>query len=285
MRKAYYCLDRGYRLENESDATALGSAIHKALEYWYCLPFEQRLLKPNHEALAKTFGFNSPASEPYDEGALEALRQFQISAVSLMALPEGDKRHPSNGLKILTSYFKHYASDRLRVVRDSQGPIIERKVSFRLTDTIEYFGTIDCVLEDADTGQILVCDHKTTAQLGVNFFNRLNPNHQYTGYVLAANKALNISAKGFLVNGIQIAKTKTEFARQITERGPEDFKELEEATVKAINDYSLALKTGVWPMSTPGPCAEYGGCTYLDICSSPKNLRQGVIDYKYGEKK
>lgn len=282
MQKAFYSLEKGYRLDGESDATELGKAIHRGLEYWYCLPLDQRTLSDKHQALAKTFGFNPPVEEPYDEGALEALRQFQLASQGLMALSEGDKRHPANGLKILLAYFKHYAGDRLEVVRDAEGPMIERKCSFMLTPKIEYFGTIDTVLRDIDTGEVFIADHKTTAQLGANFFNRLKPNHQYTGYVLAARKSLNLSTNKFLVNGIQVAKTKTEFARQITERDEEDFRELEEAVVETINRYQVAKETGIWTKTSPAPCAEYGGCTYLDICSSPAKLRQGIIDYKYG---
>lgn len=285
-RKAEYSLIRGLRSNAESEALIFGTAIHKALEAWYLLPREKRELSAKDWEIAQTFISGAQDTNDF-EGALGALKAFALKAAPLRALGEENKRSVMNGLKILRAYFKHYLDDGLEVVHDERGPIIERDVEFMLAKRpddsliVNYFGTIDAILRDTVSGQVFVADHKTTHALGADFYNRINPNFQYTGYVLAARQCLGIHTDTFMVNGIQVVKTKQEFSRQFTRRTEEDFIELSHAVTRAVDELITCEETGFYPMNTPSPCAMYGGCQYLPICSLPANMRDNTIKTQY----
>lgn len=261
LRKAHYAIQRNLISQDEPAALIFGNSTHKGLEYWYTMPRDVR---------------NSP------EVIKRALEVFRETAKPLETLDYSDKRHPSNGERILEAYFKRYAEDPYEVVRNGIGdPIVEADFQFTMVDKpdlrIDYFGRIDLVLRNADTGTVLVTDHKTTTSLGVDFFNRIAPNHQYTGYLMGIQKCFNIPTNEFMVNGIQVAKTKVDFARQITTRSDDDFAELTAAVEWNVRNYLHCLRESKWVMNSPNPCTQYGGCSYRQICAAPKNLREDMI--------
>lgn len=287
LRKAEYMLIRGLRAETESEALTFGKAIHKALEHWYTLPAQYRQLTAEENDQADTLiasSLNGP-SQPY-ETALDSINAFAVEAQSIRWLGAEDKRSLNNGIKILKSYFKHYADDGLEVLRDDSGkPYIEREVEFILHEdgekVIKFHGTIDIILRNVISGQLFVGDHKTTAALGSSFYNRIKPNHQYTGYIWAARECLGVNTDSFLVNGIQVAKTKSEFARQPTQRNEEDFQELKIAMIEASERILKAKESGLFPQNAPNACNQYSTCQYYEICSVPKQLRETIIKAKY----
>ncbi len=287
MRKAQYSLLRNLRSNVESDALTAGKAIHKALEHWYTLPVQYRQLTDNESEMADLL-LAAPLDESGQvyETALNSINEYVKAAESLKWLGAEDKRSLHNGIKILKAYFKHYADDGLEVLRDESGkPYIEREVEFIIHEdgekVIKFHGTIDIILRNVISGQLFVADHKTTASLGSAFYNRIKPNHQYTGYIWAARECLGVNTDSFLVNGIQVAKTKSEFARQPTQRNEEDFEELKLAMIDASERILKAKDSGLFPQSAPNVCTSYGACPYLDICSVPKSLRETVIKAKY----
>jgi hypothetical protein len=289
MRKSEYLLLRKLRAETEGEALTFGKAIHKALEHWYLLPPEHRQLTEKESDLASTL-ITLPLSEPSEpyETALDSINAFIIEAQSVRWLAPEDKRSLASGVKILKAYFKHYADDGLEVYRDESGkPYVERECEFIMHEdaekVIKFHGTIDIILRNTISGQLFVADHKTTAALGSAFYNRIKPNHQYTGYIWAARECLGIHTDSFLVNGIQVAKTKSEFARQPTQRNEEDFAELKIAMIDASERMLKAIKTGIFPMNS-GACTNYGQCSFYEICSAPAALRENIIRSKYGSK-
>ena len=289
MRKAQYSLIDGYRSNIEADALTFGKGIHKALEHWYCLNPSVRQLTDHENELADTL-IASPltaATQP-EETALDSINEFVKTCQPLQWLGDSDKRSLNNGIKILKSYFKHYANDNLETLRDASGkPYVEQNVEFEMHSdsekVIRFHGAIDIILKDTISGQVFISDHKTTASLGTAFYNRIKPNHQYTGYIMAARECLGIETDSFLVNGIQVAKTKSEFARQATTRNEEDFAELKASMVEAVERVLQAKKTGVFTMNTPGSCNNYGSCQYLEVCGAPAKLRDTILRAKYAE--
>lgn len=285
-RKAYYALHRRLRSDDESAALVFGSAIHKALECYYSLPFETRTLPKNAADKADHLVWGNEV-EDADNGCMRAITAFRERALSLESLGTDDKRSLNNGAKILIKYFQTYANDGFIVVNDKHGPIVERRVSFEIFNskllTINYFGTIDAILKNEKTGIITVVDHKTTSALGKEFYNQIKPNHQYTGYVIGAQRFLGIDTDMFMVNGIQVAKTLHTFARQFTNRTIEDYLSLAETVIYAVANYMHASEQNAWPMNAPKPCTMYGGCTYHRICSVPVQLRENVLKASFTE--
>lgn len=274
-RKAYFALERNLKSNEESTALSFGTAVHKGLETWYS---ESRTTR--RDSTCK--GDRHDDSEHLPECiTCRSISSFMSSCGPCAHLDLGDKRHPYNGVRILQKYFEKYADDPFEILVDSHGPIVERRVEFTLIDEpnlkVIFFGTIDAILKNTETGVILVCDHKTTSTLGSDFYNRIKPNFQYTGYVMGARKCLNLDTNLFLVNGLQVAKTKADLARQVTQRDEEDFKELTVAVRYAVEDYLKCKETGVWPQTSPGPCTQWGGCQFRNVCEVPSSLRENVI--------
>lgn len=288
LRKAHYSLNLKLKSHEESTALAFGSAIHKGLEVWYQLPVAERVLPRSLEETAEAYAYGEALGDSVSQGALEAIRQFARARYAVLSpLPEADKRSLASGVRILKAYFKHYAQDGFEILRAVGGPLVECRAEHTIFESeklkINYFGTIDVVLQHKQSGVIVVADHKTTAALGKEFYNRCAPNHQYTGYVWLAQKALGIDTRQFMINGIQTAKTKTEFARQITERTEDDFEELKHAVVRSVQTYLEEKEVGQWPMTAPNPCSMYSGCTYRQICEMPEKLKAQIIKANYGQ--
>jgi hypothetical protein len=294
-RKAQLSLDRNLRSNLESPATMFGSAIHKGLEVFYCGEVEDRVMPKGFRSNAEIMAYGTiPEEEDYL--VYRAIRAFVESAQDLCHLPDEDKRSVSTGVWLLAQYLETYIDDPYVVIRDESGPFVERRGEAVLFEddslVIEYFGTVDVGLVNRHNGITLICDHKTSSVVGNQFFNRLKPNHQYTGYLYLAQEAFGIDTDKFLVNCLEVkARPKTargkgpSFPRQVTTRSEEDVQEFKDAVIDAVRNYLRWNKTGVWPMGHVSACAAYAGCQFLDICSSPKCVRENIINTKYLEAK
>ena len=276
-RKAHYVLNRELSSNEENAATLFGSAIHKALEVWYCIPRDER--RSSASNLASTGSCNTSSNN--ESARDKAMRGFNAVAQPLGTLDIGDKRHPYNGERILDTYFKKYADDPFEILIDEKGPVVERRLEAVLIDTpdlkIIYFGTVDCILKDVQTGVVLVTDHKTTSSLGSDFYNRLKPNFQYCSYVWLAQQDLGLDTNMFMVNGIQVAKTKVDLARQVVTYDECDMLEWKAAVEWNVREWLKANEAQNFIMSTPDSCTMWGKCQFHDICAAPPMLKENMI--------
>lgn len=259
-RKAYYQLHLGARAESE-DSTALlfGSALHKAMEAFYLAPPESRS----------------------QQSCVDAFVDY-ASATKLAELPSDDKRSIANGLKIIDKYYSTYKDDPWVTVVDTSGPVVER--SFQLpVDPYRWLyihGQIDCLLKNTETGEIVVCDHKTSSSLGTDFMNRIKPNLQFSTYAWAARQ-MGFEVSRVMVNGIQVAKTKTDLVRVFTERTKEDFDEMIQTYLDSSDLYFKARHDNKWPLNSTA-CSHWGGCQYREVCSLPVAQRKNALEVLAG---
>lgn len=290
MRKARYTLHDKWRAEDENPATLFGSAIHKALEVFYAGNPTERKLPSLVDMELMSYG-HAVAGEHQDL-LLKATRAFIQKAEPLKALPETNKRSIQTGVWLLWHYFQAYLNDPYVAYIDEKGPFVERNVSFVLHENehlrVEYFGTIDLIVRHTGTGELLVCDHKTSSVVGNDFYNRLKPNHQYTGYLLAARESCGVNTKSFLVNCLQVKerpKTARGIAphlpRQVTTRDEADFEEFKDSVMDAVRSYLGAINTRTWPIGHVNACTTYGGCQYLAICAAPRQMRDNILAAKF----
>ncbi len=91
-----------------------------------------------------------------------------------------------------------------------------------------------------------------------------------------------------MVNVVEVkAKPKTKaakgvsFPRQITTRTEDDFVETAEAVIWAVDDYMNFRNCETWPMGGVDACNKYGSCMYKSVCSSPKSLRETILNSKF----
>lgn len=289
LRKSQYLLHEKWRPTEEAPATLFGSAIHKALEVFYRGSMEERVLPDLGDLEFMAYGNSLPDESPL---LVRATRAFIEKAQPLSPLPDTDKRSIPNGVWILHNYYKAFLNDPYVAYVDEMGPFVEKEFSFILHEsdnlTIEYFGTIDLVVQHVQTKELMVLDHKTASMVGNDFFNRLKPCHQYCGYILGAKRAFGLNTDSLIINCLEVkARPKTSrgsppsFPRQITTRDADDYQEFTEAVVTSVISYLSSLGSSVWPIGHVNACAMYGGCTYLAVCSAPKSLRSNVLGSKF----
>lgn len=290
LRKSHYTLQRQLKARSESTALLFGSAIHKAMEVFYSHPRAARSIPPHFNEHSALMAYGAEA--PEDHFLYKSIAAFVEAASSLQFLPDMDKRSLSTGIWILQNYFKTYINDQYVVAVDDKGPIVERTGELVLyedaTLRIVLFGTIDAVLKNLADGRLLPTDHKTTSTTGADFFNRLKPNHQYTGYLMIAREALGMEVSEFLVNGIQVKeRPKTargslpNFTRQITSRSEFDIAEFKQTVIWAVKAYLQCMESELWPLGHVDACTHYGGCQFLEVCSAPAQLRENILEAKF----
>lgn len=289
-RKSFYTLKEGWRAKSGSPPLIFGSAIHKGLEVFYNQPRGERELPPNFADHAEVMAHGHAAPEKHF--LYDAVQAFITAAEPLKALPDTDKRSLASGIWLLTHYFKTYINDVYEIARDDQGPITERTFSTPLIEDkftrIELFGTIDFVLKNTATGELLPGDHKTSSQMGNDFLNRIKPNHQYTGYIIGAQRVLGLECEKFLINGIQVKPRPVTarggpptFTRQITVRNEQDIAEFQDAVDWCVKSYLAWEASNIWPIGNVDACSQWGGCSYLEVCSAPNSLRNNILESKY----
>jgi hypothetical protein len=256
LRKAEYALVDHVRKDDEKPALVFGQAIHEALKIFYSTPIPQRSLAA-------------------------VLAHFRASASSLKSLPPSDKRTITNGEAILKNYFQVYSNDPWVILKDQHGYICEREFEFDLLTRdsiqIKYFGTIDAVFQNQETQEVVVVDHKTTSTMGDSFYGKASPNHQFTGYLLAAEKALNLKPASLMMNGIQVAKTMHGLSRTFTRRTLSDYEEFKEMVFDKTKTFMSALETKRFPMAGYPTCVMWGGCGYKTVCETQKEHRKSML--------
>lgn len=293
LRKAQLLLHEKWKPAEEGPATLFGSGVHKGFEVFYSGNPAERKVFPLETYESMSCGHTVPGED--SELTLKAFRAFVNKVEPLSALPETDKRSPLNGAWIMWNYFKTFENDPYVAMVDEKGPLCERSFSLTLHEDdeliIEYFGTIDVVLQHHVTKEILVCDHKTTSFLGfggTSYFDRARPAHQYSGYLLGAREVFGLDTNTFMVSIVEVkARPKTtkgqgpSFPRQLTTRDEADFAEFKDAVVYSVKAYLAATKTGLWPLGPINACESYGNCTYRTVCATPKGIRENVLNARF----
>lgn len=239
-RKAYYKHELGI-VPEVGVAANFGTAIHYALAEYYKTPWAARSV----EMLIKAFAYSWEELKPEVDDEL---------------------RNLSTAIKILTEYEKTFNGDeRYKVYCDDQGPFVERSFDVKFSDGINLTGTIDLVVEDTSTGELIVMDHKTTRSLGQEFINKYRINAQFAGYCFAVSALTGKKVDKYIVNGIQVAKTKQTVFRLEGHISDYQKSQYMSDVVSKINAYmSDELKS----RALDSQCSSYGGCPFLDACSA-----------------
>lgn len=132
-------------------------------------------------------------------------------------------------------------------------------------DPLLYVGRMDMLMNFA--GGIFLEDDKTTSQLGPTWSRQWDLRSQFTGYAWGCQKS-GIHVDGAVVRGVSILKTKYDTQQAVSYR-PEWqidrwYSELILWIQRAINAY----KSGIYLHNLDHSCAEYGGCSFRQACSS-----------------
>lgn len=260
MMSDYQLCQRRYRFrhveglvsDHRQYAVEFGGAIHKALDSWY----KDKDVNKAIEIFKADYEEN-PNEEP--------------------------KRTHAMGEWILKNYNEQYKDQPFKVLAT------EHEFTHKLPNGNNLIGRIDKVVEWS--GTIWIVDHKTTSQLGPQFFKQFDPTLQITGYVWAA-KQEGFNCTGGLVDAILVAKglLKSSTRGRLTplSRGDvyvSDWKldEWLDTVTKIQTDIKLSENNDRW-VPNFNQCTYYGECPYRRICKEEPEIRGRVkeMDYSIG---
>ena len=190
------------------------------------------------------------------------------------------------GRKVLANYAKMYQNDPWVAVRDYSGlPLAETGFEFRFHQnqsvalSVDYllFGTIDLIVQNSQTGEYAVMDHKTGRSLGKEFINRWKPNNQVSAYLYALNQHYGFEGNKFIVNGLQIAKTVQSTLRVETHRDADELAEFKDLALRAGQRLE-AIHQGDFAAPADGmTCSQFSGCSFLGVCALSPKLRETAL--------
>lgn len=133
-------------------------------------------------------------------------------------------------------------------------------------DPIIYTGRMDAICNYA--GGIYIIDEKTTSSLGASWSRQWDLRGQFTGYAWACKQS-GIKVDGALIRGVSILKTKYDTLQAITYRAPGLIDRWYNETCRWIERMVEDYKNSSWLHNYADSCADYGGCAFLGICSTP----------------
>jgi hypothetical protein len=134
-----------------------------------------------------------------------------------------------------------------------------------------YCGRMDAV--GAFAGGTFGLDDKTTTQLGSSWGKQWDTRAQFTGYCWGLREA-GIKVDGFLIRGVSILKTKYDTLQPVTYRPEWQIDRWYNELLGWIEDIKLCWakeqkgKHHSWRHNLDHACADYGGCSFRDICLS-----------------
>lgn len=143
-----------------------------------------------------------------------------------------------------------------------------------------YCGRADQIVDFA--GGCYVEDDKTASQLGAAWSSQWDLRSQFTGYCWAARQS-GLRVDGVLVRGISILKTKYGTAESVTYRPDWQVARWLEQVKRDIAGAIRCWEEGYWDWALDHACAEYGGCSFRQICltAQPEEFLELNFQRKY----
>lgn len=132
-------------------------------------------------------------------------------------------------------------------------------------DPLLYVGRMDAIIEYA--GGKYICDEKTTTSLGATWSRQWDLRAQFTGYAWGCGES-GIRVDGAIVRGISILKTKYDTQQAISYRPEWQIKRWYDEMIEWIDEIKVSWIRNKWRHNLDHSCADYGGCTFRQACSS-----------------
>lgn len=192
-------------------------------------------------------------------------------------------------LEALDIYFTEWwpaATDTLQPHRRADGtPSIEFSFAIPLPDCehpatgepLFYVGRLDML--GIYNKQLFVVDEKTTSQMGASWVQNWDLRGQFTGYIWAVKTLLNLPVVGAVIRGVAFRKHDLDHAEVITYRAAYQVDEWLRRTTAVIRRLATAYREGYWLPNYDSACTQYGGCSYLTLCTKGDPEPWAAADY------
>ena len=190
--------------------------------------------------------------------------------------PQGTNKTFVRMLGALQDYFIEYPlkEDLIVPLKTSIGSAIEFSFAYPTeikhpvsNDPIIYAGRFDRLATMG--GLNVICDEKTTTQLGASWAGQWRLRAQFTGYIWGAQQA-GYDVSHACIRGISILKESYGHVQVLEYR---DKWEVERWHVQLNKDLQRMVKCwedSYWDFNLDSSCSNYGGCPFrAEVCSSP----------------
>lgn len=156
-------------------------------------------------------------------------------------------------------------------------PISEDLLHPETGDPILYTGRFDMLGEMQDN--LWVVDDKTTGYIGKQWFNQWTLRSQLTGYCWAARE-YGYPVVGAIIRGLAIRKKDFGHAESIQYRPDWMITRWHMQLQRDIQRMIRSWEEGYFDYTLDGACSDYGGCDFLEVCSSPNPERWLATDFE-----
>jgi hypothetical protein len=254
-----------------------GGAFAKGIEVARRAFFEGVAVTPHFEGGGLKWKEEAAGLEMKAEIAQELGLSALLAAYGTFECPPDSAKSPERVAGALEFYLNHYplGADGLTPIRTPAG---RSGIEFSFAEPLDilhpthgqpilYVGRADLVGEYGNAG-VFVTDEKTTSQLGASWGKQWDMRSQFTGYVWACRRS-GIKAKGALVRGVSILKTKYDTQQVLTYRPEWEVDRWEEQTIRDVQRMIRMWEEGYWDYDLDHACNEYGGCSFrANVCKS-----------------
>ena len=253
-QKMYRTYVQHWKPKSESVHLVAGGAFAKGIEVARKCFYEQHMSQEDSiasglHALLLAYGdFDCPADSAKSANRMAGALEFYFDNYPLHDAAAVPVKFPNGKLAIEFSF-----AEPLDISHPVTG------------DPILYTGRSDMIAEFCG-GQYAV-DEKTTSSLGASWGKQWEMRSQFTGYQWAANR-VGLNVQGTLVRGVSILKTKYDHLQHVTYRSPYEVDRWLAQTHRDIARAIAMWKDGHWDYSLDHACAEYGGCSMVNVCKS-----------------
>lgn len=259
--------------------TGYGSAFHKALEYWYKLPIEDRTMEQRIIAMELAVKYYDPFSayvDPNRKGEFRTMQHLTQSLTGYFNLynPQQDHIKPIGGMLETKFTLPWYNGDKFELV---------------LTGTIDLIASF--------FGQEIFVDHKTTSAWGTpkDYFNEYRMSVQMMFYSWIIEKLIGRRLP-CMINGVFLKKPTAKasafdganFERSdlitFTDSQMEQFNVWVLNRIKQVIDWlefyydNPQVEHFMKPSPNYAACnGKFGLCGYFNICACPPELQDSVL--------
>jgi hypothetical protein len=230
----------------------------------------------------------------YDLSVASGLRHddavFDVTREALLSTADWDSEHETktrqNLIRSLIWHMSLYRSDPAETIIKADGkPAVELSFFFELdfgpAPDIRYSlcGRMDRAANY--TGGIHIVDYKTSTYPPTqHFFKRYDRDNQMTFYSFAGEIVLNKPIRGVIIDAVKVGKEESVFGRGMTHRTKETIKEWLSELGYWFELQRQFANSNNWPHNDTA-CEMYGGCRFKEVCSTPKSLRQRVLESNF----
>ena len=130
----------------------------------------------------------------------------------------------------------------------------------------------DMVARIADLPWVVAVDEKTTTKFGASYGSQFATRGQFLGYIWGLQQ-LGLPCKGLFARSIRVTKSEEiEFAEHPIMPTPATLERWLADLKSTVHDMVAAWHQNYFPHNWGSSCGAYGGCDYVNVCSSGEPL-------------